>query len=192
MSGETWLIVGLGNPGPEYADTRHNAGQLVVAELARRDGLRFGRHRRAHAEVATGRIDGQRVELLRSRGYMNESGGPVAAALAYEKLTSNRLVVVHDDLDLEFGSTRLKFGGGDGGHNGLKSIRQALGTGDFYRVRVGIGRPPARQDPADYVLRRFGATQRSEVPAIIDTAADATAKLITDGLAATQQEYHSG
>lgn len=192
MPGECWLIVGLGNPGSEYADTRHNAGQLVIAELAGREGMRFGRHRRAQAEVATGHVDGQRVELLLSRGYMNESGGPIASALGYQKLTPGQLVVVHDDLDLEFGQVRLKLGGGDAGHNGLKSIRQALGTGDFYRVRVGIGRPPGRQDPAEYVLRKFSATQRSELPAIIDAAVTATCKLITDGLAAAQQEYHSG
>lgn len=192
MSGDAWLVVGLGNPGSEYAETRHSAGQLVVAELARSDGLRFGRHRRAHAEIATVRVGGQRVELLRSLGYMNESGGPVATALAYEKLTPGQLVVVHDDLDLDFGQVRLKLGGGDAGHNGLKSIRRSLGTGEFYRVRVGIGRPPGRQDPAEYVLRRFNAAQRAELPAIIGVAVTATVKLITDGLAATQQEYHSG
>lgn len=191
MSGEAWLIVGLGNPGSRYADTRHSAGQLVVAEIARRHGLRFGRHRRAHADVAAGRIGSQRVELLRSRGYMNESGAPVAAALAYEKLAPDQLVVIHDDLDLEFGQVRLKLGGGDGGHNGLKSLRQALGTGDYYRVRIGIGRPPGRQDPADYVLRNFDATQRRDLAGIIDLAADAAIQLITEGLAATQQEYHS-
>ena len=192
MSGDAWLIVGLGNPGSEYAETRHNAGQLVVAELARSHGLRFGRHRRAHAEIATGRIGGQRGELLRSLGYMNESGGPVAAALAYQKLTPSQLVVVHDDLDLDFGQLRVKFGGGDAGHNGLKSIRASLGTGEFYRMRVGIGRPPGRQDPAEYVLRRFSAVQRPEVAGIIDAAATATLTLITIGLAATQQQYHSG
>lgn len=191
MSDETWMIVGLGNPGSRYEGTRHNAGQLVLAELALRAGLRFGRHRRAHAEVATGRIDGRRVELLQPRSYMNESGGPVAAAMAYEKLAPAQLIVIHDDLDLDFGKLRLKFGGGDGGHNGLKSLRQSLGTGEFYRVRFGIGRPPDGQDPADYVLRPFGSGQRREVPELVAEAAAATESLVSVGLAVTQQRYHS-
>ncbi len=185
------MIVGLGNPGSRYEGTRHNAGQMVLAELAARAGSRFGRHRRAHAEVATERIEGHRVELLLPRSYMNESGGPVAAALAYEKLAPDRLIVIHDDLDLDFGRLRLKFGGGDGGHNGLKSLRKSLGTGEFHRVRFGIGRPAGEQDPADYVLRQFSPNQRRQIPELVAEAAAATESLVSVGLAATQQRYHS-
>jgi len=185
------LIVGLGNPGPEYADTRHNVGRMVLGRLADELGARFSRHRRAHAEVATGRMDSLRITLMYSRGYMNESGGPVAAVLAYEKLTVDQLVVVHDDLDLEFGRVRLKVGGGDGGHNGLKSIRKSLGSGDFPRVRVGIGRPPGRQDPADYVLRAFSAEQRRELPSILTEGVEAIEVLLLDGLDVAQNRFHA-
>ncbi len=185
------LIVGLGNPGPEYADTRHNVGRMVLGRLADQLGIKFGRHRRGNAEVATGRIGSSRVTLMNSRGYMNESGGPVAAVLAYEKLTVDQLVVVHDDLDLEFGRVRLKVGGGDGGHNGLKSIRKSLGSGDFPRVRVGIGRPPGRQDPADYVLRAFSAEQRRELPLILTEGVEAIEVLLLDGLDVAQNRFHA-
>lgn len=191
MRAESRLIVGLGNAGPEYEATRHNVGQMVLDQMAARLGLRFSRHRRASAEVATGRIETLRVTLMRSRGYMNESGGPVAAVLAYEKLEIDDLVVIHDDLDLEFGQLRLKRGGGDGGHNGLKSIRKSVGGGDFFRVRVGIGRPPGRQDPADYVLRAFSAEQRRELPLVLADAVDATEGLLLDGLDSVQNRFHS-
>lgn len=190
MRAESRLIVGLGNPGPEYAATRHNVGQMVLDQMADRLGLRFSRHRRASADVATGRIDTLRATLMRSRGYMNESGGPVAAVLAYEKLEIDDLVVIHDDLDLDFGQLRLKRGGGDGGHNGLKSIRKSVGGGDFFRVRVGIGRPPGRQDPADYVLRAFSAEQRRELPLILADAVDATEGLLLEGLDSVQNRFH--
>lgn len=190
MVADSWMIVGLGNPGPEYARTRHNVGWLVAAEIANRIGASFSRHRRSNADVAVGRIDDLRVSILKSRGYMNESGGPVAAAMAWEKLGPERLIAVHDDLDLEFGRLRVKRGGGDGGHNGLKSIRRAVGCGDFYRVRLGIGRPPGRQDPAEFVLRPFNAAQCRKVPALVGAAADATMMLLTDGLERTQNEVN--
>lgn len=191
MPVDSRLTVGLGNPGPEYADTRHNVGRMVIARLADQLGAGFSRHRRAHAEVATGRIGPTRVTLMNSRGYMNESGGPVSAVLAYEKLPVDQLVVVHDDLDLEFGRIRVKLGGGDGGHNGLKSIRKSLGSGDFLRVRVGIGRPPGRQDPADYVLRPFGAEQRRELPTILAEGVEAIEVLLLEGLEVAQNRFHA-
>lgn len=188
----TWLIVGLGNPGKEYAATRHNIGYLVVDELAARMSAAFAKHRRAHADVADGRLGAERLELLKSRTYMNESGGPVKAAADYAKVTVDRVIVVQDELDIPFGSIRIKVGGGDGGHNGVKSIKKSLGSGDFTRVRVGIDRPPGRQDPADYVLRGFNAVDRRELPNVIATAADAVEVVITDGIAAAQNHYHSG
>jgi PTH1 family peptidyl-tRNA hydrolase len=185
-----WLVVGLGNPGPEYAATRHNVGHLVVDVLAGRLGARLAVHRRARALVAEGRLTGRRVVLAQPRSYMNESGGPVAALLAFYKVTPARLAVVHDELDLPFGTLRVKLGGGDNGHNGLRSLRRSLGSGDFYRVRVGIGRPPGRQDPADFVLRPFPAAERRELPLVLETAADATESLLADGLERTQSRFN--
>lgn len=187
----TWLVVGLGNPGKEYAATRHNVGYLVIDELASRISASFAKHRRAHADSADGRLDGERLELLKSRSYMNESGGPVKAAADYAKVTIDRIIVVQDELDIPFGSIRIKVGGGDGGHNGVKSIKKSFGSGDFTRVRVGIDRPPGRQDPADYVLRGFSSNERRDLPSVIATAADAVEAVITDGIAAAQNKYHS-
>lgn len=185
-----WLVVGLGNPGPEYAATRHNLGRMVAEEFAARLGVSFGRHRRAHADIASGKLEQAKVTVLVPRSYMNESGGPVASAMRYEQLEPKEVVVVHDDIDIPLGQIRVKLGGGDGGHNGLRSIRKSLGTGEFYRVRVGIDRPPGWQDPAAYVLRPFGAAQRRELPQIIERAAEATELLLTSGLAATQNEVN--
>jgi len=191
-----WLVVGLGNPGTEYAGTRHNAGHLVLDELAGRVRGRFSRHARGRADVVETRlgglagVGGDRAILARPRSYMNESGGPVASLRDYYKVTPDRLIVVHDDLDLPFGALRCKLGGGDGGHNGLKSIRASLGTGDFLRVRVGIGRPPGRMDAADYVLRAFAPGERKELPLVVAEAADAVESLVTDGLEATQNQFN--
>ena len=157
MSEPPWVVVGLGNPGPEYERTRHNVGAMVAAVLSERAGGRFARHRRAHADAVECRLAGHRAVIAVPRSYMNESGGPVASLLGFYKAPVERLVVLHDELDIPFGALRLKLGGGDNGHNGLRSLRRSLGTGDFYRVRVGIGRPPGRQDPADFVLRPFGS-----------------------------------
>jgi PTH1 family peptidyl-tRNA hydrolase len=187
-----WLVVGLGNPGPGYALTRHNAGYLVVDELAARMGASWRAHRTRRAEVADGRLgDGVRVSLTKPRAFMNEAGGPVAALAGYAKTPVDRLVAVHDDLDLEFGTVRVKQGGGDGGHNGLRSLRRSLGSGDFYRARVGIGRPPGLQDPADYVLSRFTATQRRDLTEIITRTADAVEELVRSGLTTTQNRFHA-
>ena len=182
------LVVGLGNPGPEYADTRHNVGFRVVELLATRaGGGRFSRHK-SNADVLEGRLAGRRVVLAKPRTYMNVSGGPVAGLLRYY---GGELVVVHDDLDLGFGVVRLKQGGGEGGHNGLRSISTSLGTKDYLRVRFGIGRPPGRQDPADFVLKRFSATERKELDFAVDLAADATEALLADGLEPTQNRFHA-
>jgi PTH1 family peptidyl-tRNA hydrolase len=182
------LVVGLGNPGAEYADTRHNVGFRVVDLLATRaGGGRFSRHR-SNADVLEGRLAGRRVVLAKPRTYMNVSGGPVAGLVKY---FGGDLVVVHDDLDLGFGVVRLKLGGGEGGHNGLRSISASLGTKDYLRVRFGIGRPPGRQDPADFVLKRFSGTERKELEFAVDLAADATEALLTDGLEPTQNRFHA-
>jgi peptidyl-tRNA hydrolase, PTH1 family len=190
MADERWIIAGLGNPGPEYAGTRHNAGHMVLALLAERMGARFKAHRTRN-DTAEGRLAGQAVTLARPRSYMNLSGGPVAALMAFYKLPAGRLVVIHDELDIPFGAVRLKLGGGDNGHNGLRSITSALGTRDYYRVRFGIGRPPGRMDPAAYVLRDFAAAERKDLPFMVDRVADAMEALITKGLAGAQNIYHA-
>lgn len=187
----TTLVVGLGNPGPAYADTRHNIGFGVVDLLAARaGGGRFSKHR-SNADVLEGRLAGRRVVLAKPRTYMNVSGGPVAGLVRYFSVSVEDLVVVHDDLDLGFGVVRLKRGGGEGGHNGLRSISASLGTKDYLRVRFGIGRPPGRQDPADYVLKRFSAVERKDLEFAVDLAADAAEALLADGLEAAQNRFHA-
>jgi peptidyl-tRNA hydrolase, PTH1 family len=191
-----WLVVGLGNPGPAYAGHRHNAGYLVVEELASRMGSPFRSHKTGRADVVEGRLGmpgapGPRVVLARPRCYMNESGGPVKALATFYKLEAEQLIVVHDEIDIPFGTLRVKLGGGDNGHNGLRSLRSALGTGDFYRVRAGVGRPPGRQEVADFLLSNYSTTERKELPFQVDRAADAVESLVTDGLAETQQRFNS-
>ncbi len=190
MADDRWLIAGLGNPGPDYAATRHNAGQLVLGLLAERMGARFKAHR-TRADIAEGRLAGQPVTLARPQSYMNLSGGPVAALASFYKILPERTVVLHDELDLPFGVVRLKLGGGDNGHNGLRSITAALGTRDYYRVRFGIGRPPGRMDAAAYVLRAFTPAERKELPFAVDRCADAAETLITKGLIEAQNLYHT-
>jgi peptidyl-tRNA hydrolase, PTH1 family len=190
MSDERWLVAGLGNPGPEYAGNRHNAGHMVVDLLAERMGARFKAHR-SRNEIAEGRLAGVPVTLAKPRTYMNLSGGPVAALSAFYKIPPERLVVVHDELDIPFGSVRLKFGGGDNGHNGLRSITQALGTNAYNRVRFGIGRPPGRMDAATFVLRDFSAAERKELPLIVDRGADAVETLLSKGMAVAQNTFHA-
>ena len=185
-----WLIVGLGNPGPSYSGHRHNVGAMVVDELAVRTGgsLRSHKARAAAAEV---RVDAQRAIIAKPLTFMNESGGPVAGLLSFYKIPVENLIVIHDELDIPFAEVRLKLGGGEGGHNGLRSITKSVGTRDYLRVRVGIGRPPGRMDAADYVLHDFSGTERSEVPLLISDAADAVERLVAEGLVAAQQEWHS-
>ena len=187
---EPWLVVGLGNPGPGYAATRHNAGFMVVDLLAERMGGRFKAHK-SGAEVVEGRILGQRVVLAKPKSFMNLSGGPTVATLNFFKVPVEQLLVVHDELDIDYGQLRLKRGGGDGGHNGLKSITKSLGSKEYLRVRFGIGRPPGRQDPADYVLKAFASTEAKELPLNVDRAADAVEALLTGSLEAAQNRYHA-
>jgi PTH1 family peptidyl-tRNA hydrolase len=187
-----FLVVGLGNPGPGYAGNRHNVGVMVLEELASRAGVRLspGKGARARALAGEGRLAGRRVVLARPTTYMNESGGPVRGLLDYHHLDPAGLVVVHDELDIPFASVRLKRGGGEGGHNGLRSISRSTGTKDYLRVRVGIGRPPGRQDPADFVLKDFSATERKELDLLVAEAADATELLLERGLEAAQNDVH--
>jgi peptidyl-tRNA hydrolase, PTH1 family len=194
-TGEVWLVVGLGNPGPSYAGHRHNVGYLVTDELADRMGAPFRAHKSGRADVVEGRFgppgsDGPRVVLMRARTYMNESGGAVSTLAKFYKVPPERVIAVHDELDIPFGALRVKLGGGDNGHNGLRSMRSSLGTGDFYRVRVGIGRPPGRQDPADFVLSNYSATERKELDINLVEAADAVESLVADGLEKTQQRFN--
>jgi peptidyl-tRNA hydrolase, PTH1 family len=195
-----WLVVGLGNPGPTYARTRHNAGYLVTDLLAERmspgTASPWRSHKSGRAQVVEGRLGGMpgapgpRVVLGRPRSYMNESGGPVSTLLSFYKVPAERLVVVHDEVDIPFGELRLKLGGGDNGHNGLKSLRRSLSTGDFYRVRFGVARPPGRRPTADHVLSDFTAAERRDVAGYLVRAADAVECLVTEGLARAQNLYN--
>ncbi len=187
-------MVGLGNPGPDYATTRHNVGAMVAELLAERADARLSPHRRGRSDVADirlGPLPGIRTILARPRSYMNTSGGPVAALMDYFGVPAEQLVVVHDELDLPFESLRLKRGGGDNGHNGLRSLRQSLGTGEFLRVRIGIGRPPGSQAAADFVLKPFTAPERKHLPLVVERAGDATEALVRGGLERAQNDYNS-
>jgi PTH1 family peptidyl-tRNA hydrolase len=192
-----WLVVGLGNPGPSYAGNRHNIGYLVADELASRMGSGFRPHKSGRADVVEGRlgglggVGGVRVVLARPRCYMNETGGPVSTLAKFYKVAPERVVAIHDELDIPFDTMRLKLGGGDNGHNGLRSMRASLGTGDFHRVRVGIGRPPGRQSPADFVLSDYSAAERKVLPFQVDRAADAVEALLTEGLERAQSKFNS-
>lgn len=189
---EPWLLVGLGNPGREYAANRHNVGFMVADLLANRMGARFGRHKRAHAEVAEGRlfVGGPRAVLVKPLTYMNLSGAPVVALAQFYKVPVEQVVAVHDELDLPYGQLRVKRGGGEGGHNGLRSMSKSLGSKEYARVRFGIGRPPGRQDPADYVLSDFSGAERKELEFLVDRAADVVESVVTKGVEATQNAYH--
>lgn len=188
---DTWLIVGLGNPGAQYQGNRHNVGQMVLDELAGRMGAGFKTHK-ARAQVVEGRlgIGGPRVVLAKPMTYMNVSGGPVAGLANFYGIAPDHVVAVHDEIDIPFNTVRLKIGGGEGGHNGLRDISKALATKDYLRVRVGVGRPPGRMDTADYVLRDFGTAELKELPFLLDEAADAVEVLLRDGLTAAQQKFH--
>jgi PTH1 family peptidyl-tRNA hydrolase len=191
MSDEVALVVGLGNPGPAYVGNRHNVGFLVADELAdRAGGGRFKSHK-SGADVLECRLAGRRVVLAKPRSFMNLSGGPVAGLVRFFKIPADAVVVVHDELDIPFDTVRLKQGGGDNGHNGLRSITKSLATKDYYRVRVGIGRPPGRMDPADFVLRDFSSTERKDLALVIDKAADATEALLSQGLENAQNAFHA-
>ncbi|MGE3194060.1 MAG: aminoacyl-tRNA hydrolase [Microbacteriaceae bacterium] len=192
MTDDTWLVAGLGNPGPGYAGHRHNVGQMVLAELANRVGAVFKTHK-ANATVAEARLSpgGPKLVLAKPNTFMNLSGGPVAQLLRFYSLDPSQLIVLHDELDIPFDTIRVKSGGGHGGHNGIRDIAAAIGSPDFARVRIGIGRPPGRQDAADYVLTPFSKAEREVLPNLLADAADATELLITEGLLEAQQRYHA-
>jgi PTH1 family peptidyl-tRNA hydrolase len=189
---DAWLVVGLGNPGPEYARTRHNVGQMVLDELAARTGGTYRTHK-ARAQVVETRLrpGGPRLVLAKPMTYMNTSGGPVSGLAKFFDIAPDRVVAVHDEIDIPFDAVRLKLGGGEGGHNGLRDMSKALGTKDYYRVRVGVGRPPGRMDAATYVLKPFSTAEAKELPLLVDTAADAIETLVDHGLLEAQQKYHS-
>ncbi|GAA4768026.1 MULTISPECIES: aminoacyl-tRNA hydrolase [Microbacterium] len=189
---DTWLVVGLGNPGPRYERTRHNIGQMVVDELASRRSAAFRPHK-ANARVAEGWLSpgGAKLVLAKLNSYMNVSGGPTVNLAKFYGLGADRVIVVHDELDIPFDTIKLKSGGGHGGHNGVRDIAKALATPDFVRVRVGIGRPPGRQDPADWVLDAFGAAERATLPILVSDAADAVERVVEDGLVSAQQRFHA-
>ena len=198
MTDSPWLIVGLGNPGPKYAGNRHNVGQMVLDLLAERTGARFSRHPRAQAAVAETRLGvlpggrpGPRVVLAKPATYMNVSGGPVSGLAKYYGVDAAHVLVVHDEVDIPFDTIKLKSGGGEGGHNGLRDITKALGTKDYVRVRVGVGRPPGRTDTADHVLKDFSATERKDLPILVDDAADAVEMVLVEGLLAAQGKFHT-
>lgn len=193
MVNDTWLVVGLGNPGDRYEATRHNIGQMVTDELARRIGASFSRHSKANARTAEGRIapGAPKLILAKPNTYMNTSGGPIAQLRGYFGLPVERIIVVHDELDIDFDVVKLKQGGGHGGHNGLRDTAKALGTPEFLRVRVGIGRPPGHQDPADFVLGTFSKQEREALPMLISDAADAVELIVREGLTAAQNTVHT-
>ncbi|MBY4215074.1 PTH1 family peptidyl-tRNA hydrolase [Rhodococcus fascians] len=184
------LIVGLGNPGPQYDKTRHNVGFMVADALAGRVGSSFSSHKKSNSDIVQARLDGRSVVVAKPRTFMNLSGQPVAALARFFSVDPANIVVVHDELDIDFGALRLKLGGGEGGHNGLRSISQHLGTKDYLRVRVGVGRPPGRMDPASFVLKPFSTPERKDLGVVIEEAADAAELLLKVGLEAAQNRVH--
>ncbi len=191
---DPWLVVGLGNPGKEYAANRHNVGFLVADLLASRIGAKFGRSKRSHADVAEGRLGfgGPKLILVKPLTYMNLSGAPVSQVAQFFKVPLENVIAVHDELDVPFGQIRVKRGGGEGGHNGLRSMSKSLATKEYARVRFGIGRPPGRQDPADYVLSDFGGAERKELDFLVDRAADVVEAVVAEGVEWAQNKYHGG
>ncbi len=191
---EPWLVVGLGNPGKEYAGNRHNVGFMVADLLASRVGAKFGRSKRAHADVAEGRLGfgGPKLILVKPLTYMNLSGAPVVQLAQFFKVPVDNVVAVHDELDVPYGQVRVKRGGGEGGHNGLRSMSKSLASKEYARVRFGIGRPPGRQDPADYVLSDFGGAERKELEFLVDRAADVVEAVVLEGVEWAQNKYHGG
>jgi peptidyl-tRNA hydrolase, PTH1 family len=184
------LVVGLGNPGPQYERTRHNIGFMVADVLAERVGGRFSVHKKSGSDLLQARLDGRSVLVAKPRCYMNESGRPVAALARFFSIPVDRVIVVHDEIDLDFATIRLKQGGGEGGHNGLRSISAALTSKDYLRTRIGVGRPPGRMDAAAYVLKPFSAAERKDLPVICEQAADAVELLLQVGLEAAQNRVH--
>lgn len=190
----TWLVVGLGNPGDQYAATRHNIGQMVIDELARRHNVKFSSHKSltdiAAFKLGVG-IDAHSVIIGKSKSYMNETGGPVKALANFYSIEPTKIIALHDELDIPFAAIRTKLAGGDNGHNGLKSMTSSFGTPDYYRIRLGIGRPMGQQDPADFVLKAFSKVEQKDLAEFIDRGADVVESLINKGLEATQSAFNS-
>jgi PTH1 family peptidyl-tRNA hydrolase len=190
----TWLVVGLGNPGDQYAATRHNIGQMVIDELARRHSVKFSSHK-SRTDIAAFKlgvgIDAHSVIIGKSKSYMNETGGPVKALANFYSVEPTKIIALHDELDIPFAAIRTKLAGGDNGHNGLKSMTSSFGTPDYYRIRLGIGRPMGQQDPADFVLKAFSKVEQKDLPEFIDRGADVVESLINKGLEATQSAFNS-
>ncbi|MEI7696917.1 MAG: aminoacyl-tRNA hydrolase [Actinomycetes bacterium] len=190
----TWLVVGLGNPGDQYSATRHNVGQMVIDELVRRHNLKLSTHK-SRTEIAAYKLGAgentQSIILAKSKGYMNESGGPIKALANFYSVETDSIIALHDELDIGFATIRSKFAGGDNGHNGLKSMTSAFGTPDYFRVRLGIGRPMGQQDPADFVLKAFSKVEQKDLAEFISRAADVVESLITQGLEITQTRFNS-
>ncbi|NBN91373.1 MAG: aminoacyl-tRNA hydrolase [Actinobacteria bacterium] len=192
-SSNRWLVIGLGNPGKEYEKTRHNVGAALIAEYAKKAGVKFSSHKsRADiAEISIG-VGAQRVSLIAAtlRCYMNESGGPTSSLANFFKVSNNQIVIAHDELDIPFQSIRIKYGGGDNGHNGLKSVTSGLSSSDYYRIRLGIGRPVGEQDPADFVLKPFSSAERKDLDQFLQKGIDALELLITQGLERAQNSFN--
>jgi PTH1 family peptidyl-tRNA hydrolase len=190
----TWLVVGLGNPGDQYAATRHNIGQMVIDELARRHNVKFSSHK-SRTDIAAFKlgvgIDAHSVIIGKSKSYMNETGGPVKALANFYSIEPTKIIALHDELDIPFAAIRTKLAGGDNGHNGLKSMTSSFGTPDYYRIRLGIGRPMGQQDPADFVLKAFSKVEQKDLAEFIDRGADVVESLISRGLEATQSAFNS-
>ena len=190
----TWLVVGLGNPGDEYAATRHNVGQMVIDELAKRRSIKFSSHK-SRTDVAAYKlgvgIDAHSIILGKSKSYMNESGGPIKALASFYSVEPANVIILHDELDIGFAAIRSKLAGGDNGHNGLKSLTSSFGTAEYYRVRLGIGRPMGQQDPADFVLKQFSKEEKKDLGEFLDRGADVVEFLITEGLEKTQTKFNS-
>ena len=185
---DRWLVIGLGNPGPEYENTRHNIGQLVVDELSQ--GEKFSTHK-SRMQICEIKHQGQALVLAKSRGYMNETGGPIKALANFYSVEPAKIIALHDELDIPFAAIRTKFAGGDNGHNGLKSMTSAFDGPDYYRVRLGIGRPMGQQDPADFVLKAFSKVEQKDLAEFVVRGADVVESLITKGLEATQSAFNS-
>ena len=190
----TWLVVGLGNPGEQYAATRHNVGQMVVDAIAQGNKLRWSTHK-SRTDVAAFKIGApphaHSVIIAKSKSYMNESGGPIKALAAFYKVEPSQIIVLHDELDIAFSTIRVKLAGGDNGHNGLKSLTSSLATANYYRVRLGIGRPIGQQDPADFVLKQFSVAEKKDLSDFLIRSAEAVESLIEQGLEKTQTRFNS-
>ena len=190
----TWLVVGLGNPGDEYAATRHNVGQMVIDHLAKRHNVKLSSHK-SRTDIAAYKlgvgVDAHSIILAQSKSYMNESGGPIKALASFYSVEPTNIIVLHDELDIPYAAIRAKVAGGDNGHNGLKSLTSSFGTADYFRVRLGIGRPMGQQDPGDFVLKQFSKEEKKDLDEFIDRGSDVVESLIEKGLEFTQSKFNS-